>query len=122
MHASINYSRLGVNTPVKVNFNIPQAMTAWIKNKIFIFFCCLSLPLMSQTKEDLQDKGALQSEIKFINELLNQAKLEKNNSINTLSTLSRKIGIREEMISTLNIEIELFNGHIQKMEAEEGFN
>lgn len=95
-------------------------MTAWIKNNIFLFFfCCLSLPLMSQTKEDLQDKKEqLQSEIKFTNELLNQAKLEKNNSINTLSTLRRKIGIREEMISTLNIEIELFNGRIQQMEAE----
>lgn len=95
-------------------------MTAWIKNNTFLFFfCCLSLPLMSQTKEDLQDKKEqLQSEIKFTNELLNQAKLEKNNSINTLSTLRRKIGIREEMISTLNIEIELFNGRIQQMEAE----
>ena len=95
-------------------------MTAWIKNNIFLFFfCCLSLPLMSQTKEELQDKKEqLQSEIKFTNELLNQAKLEKNNSINTLSTLRRKIGIREEMISTLNIEIELFNGRIQQMEAE----
>ena len=95
-------------------------MTAWIKNNIFLFFlCCLSLPLMSQTKEDLQDKKEqLQSEIKFTNKLLNQAKLEKNNSINTLSTLRRKIGIREEMISTLNIEIELFNGRIQQMEAE----
>lgn len=95
-------------------------MTAWIKNNIFLFFfCCLSLPLMSQTKEDLQDKKEqLQSEIKFTNELLNQAKLEKNNSINTLSTLRRKIGIREEMISTLNIEIELFNGRIQQMKAE----
>ena len=54
-------------------------MTAWIKNNIFLFFfCCLSLPLMSQTKEDLQDKKEqLQSEIKFTNKLLNQAKLEK---------------------------------------------
>ena len=74
---------------------------------------------MSQTKEDLQDKKEqLQSEIKFTNKLLNQAKLEKNNSINTLSTLRRKIGIREDMISTLNIEIELFNGRIEQMEAE----
>ena len=93
-------------------------MTAWIKTIFSFLFCCLSLPLMSQTKEDLQDKRQLQSEIKFTNKLLNQAKLEKNNSINTLSTLRRKIGIREDMISTLNIEIELFNGRIEQMEAE----
>lgn len=95
-------------------------MIAWIKHFIFLFFFCyLSLPSMSQSKEELQDKKEqLQSEIDLTNELLKQAKLEKNSTVNTLSTLKRKIGIREEMISTLNIEIALFNARIQQMEIE----
>ena len=50
--------------------------------------------------------------------MLNEAKKEKNTSINTLSTLKRKITVRDEMISTLGIEIGLYAKRIQQLEQE----
>jgi len=75
--------------------------------------------VLAQSKEELQDKKEkLQNEIKLTNDLLNEAKKEKNNSINTLSTLNRKIAARNEMISTLGIEIGLYAKRIQQLEQE----
>ena len=50
--------------------------------------------------------------------MLNEAKKEKNTSINTLSTLKRKITARDEMINTLGIEIGLYAKRIQQLEQE----
>ena len=75
--------------------------------------------MLAQSKEELQDKKEqLQNEIKLTNDLLNEAKKEKNTSINTLSTLKRKIAARDEMISTLGIEIGLYAKRIQQLEQE----
>ena len=65
-----------------------------------------------------RQKGAASNEIKLTNTLLNEAKKEKNTSINTLSTLKRKITVRDEMISTLGIEIGLYAKRIQQLEQE----
>lgn len=74
---------------------------------------------MGQSKEELQDKKEqLQNEIKLTNDLLKEAKKEKNASINTLSTLKRKIAARDEMISTLGIEIGLYTKRIKQLEQE----
>ena len=94
-------------------------MFQWTKNIICILFCCFSAIVLAQSKEELQDKKEqLQNEIKLTNDLLNEAKKEKNASINTLSTLKRKIAARDEMISTLGIEIGLYAKRIQQLEQE----
>ena len=94
-------------------------MFQWTKHIICILFCCFSAIVLAQSKEELQDKKEqLQNEIKLTNTLLNEAKKEKNTSINTLSTLKRKITVRDEMISTLGIEIGLYAKRIQQLEQE----
>ena len=94
-------------------------MFRWTKHIICIMFCFFSAIVLAQSKEELQDKKEqLQNEIKLTNTLLNEAKKAKNTSINTLSTLKRKITIRDEMISTLGIEIGLYAKRIQQLEQE----
>ena len=94
-------------------------MFQWTKHIICVLLCCFSAIVLAQSKEELQDKKEqLQNEIKLTNTLLNEAKKEKNTSINTLSTLKRKITARDEMISTLGIEIGLYAKRIQQLEQE----
>lgn len=94
-------------------------MFRWTKHIICILFCFFSAIVLAQSKEELQDKKEqLQNEIKLTNTLLNEAKKAKNTSINTLSTLKRKITIRDEMINTLGIEIGLYAKRIQQLEQE----
>ena len=94
-------------------------MFQWTKHIICVLLCCFSAIVLAQSKEELQDKKEqLQNEIKLTNDLLNEAKKEKNASINTLSTLKRKIAARDEMISTLGIEIGLYAKRIQQLEQE----
>mgnify|MGYP001161362887 FL=1 len=94
-------------------------MFQWTRHIICVLLCCFSAIVLAQSKEELQDKKEqLQNEIKLTNDLLNEAKKEKNASINTLSTLKRKIAARDEMISTLGIEIGLYAKRIQQLEQE----
>tara|TARA_B100000900_G_scaffold347860_1_gene313268 strand:- start:11551 stop:12807 length:1257 start_codon:yes stop_codon:yes gene_type:complete len=84
-----------------------------------VVLCCFSVAVLAQSKQELQDKKEkLQNEIKLTNDLLNEAKKEKNKSINTLSTLNSNIAARNEMISTLGIEIGLYAKRIQQLEQE----
>ncbi|MBC8464382.1 MAG: hypothetical protein H8D62_01770, partial [Bacteroidetes bacterium] len=77
------------------------------------------MAVFGQSKEELQDKKErLESEIKLTTELLDAAKKDKNQSINTLSTLKRKIAARDEMISTLGIEIGLYANRINQLAEE----
>ena len=94
-------------------------MLKWTKDIICVLLCCFSAVALAQSKEELQDKKEqLQNEITLTNDLLNEAKKDKNTSINTLSTLKRKIAIRDEMITTLEVEIGLYGKRIQQIEQE----
>ena len=94
-------------------------MLKWTKYIICVLLCCFSAVAFAQSKEELQDKKEqLQNEITLTNDLLNEAKKDKNTSINTLSTLKRKIAARDEMISTFGIEIGLYEKRIQQIEQE----
>ena len=94
-------------------------MLKWTKYIICVLLCCFSTVAFAQSKEELQDKKEqLQNEITLTNDLLNEAKKDKNTSINTLSTLKRKIAARDEMISTFGIEIGLYGKRIQQIEQE----
>ena len=94
-------------------------MFKWTKDIICVLLCCFTAAALAQSKEELQDKKEqLQNEIMLTNELLNEANKDKNTSINTLSTLKRKIVARDELISTLGIEIALYGKRIQQIEQE----
>ena len=77
----------------------------------FFFLCVLlSFSSFSQSKEKevLQNKKAkIQKEIKLTNSLLQKAKKEKSQSVNTLNTLNKQIQSRQEIIQTLNLEVKM---------------
>lgn len=91
-------------------------MYRWTKKILLVSFVLIFGFAQAQTKNDLQDKKeALTKEIKLANALLEEAKEEKSASINTLSTLKRKIVARGELISTLGIEINLYSDRINEL-------
>jgi murein hydrolase activator len=94
-------------------------MPQWTKYLLLALFCSCSISVFAQSKEELQNKKEkLEAEIKLTTELLDEAKKEKTQSINTLSTLKRKIAARDEMISTLGIEIGLYTKQISLLAEE----
>ena len=94
-------------------------MLQWIKHTTHVLLCCFSVCALAQNKQELQEKKEhLQNEIKLTNDLLNEAKKEKNTSINFLSTLKRKINARDEMINTLGVEIGFYVKRIQQLQKE----
>lgn len=94
-------------------------MSRWIKYLFILTSLLCTTLVQAQTKEELQDKQeALADEIKLTNALLQAAKQEKNQSVNTLSTLKRQIAARGELINTLGIEIDLYTNRIQTLLME----
>ena len=90
--------------------------------KLFIlFYLCFYFSGYSQTnkKEDLQNKKAqIQKEIKFTNSLLQKAKKDKNESVNTLNTITKQIQQREAVIKELNLEVEMAESQIKKIKTK----
>lgn len=92
------------------------------ENKFFtIFFICVSLLLTNvcfgqrQTKKELENrKKQLQKEIEYTNELLAETKKNKKLSLTQLVTLNKKISAREELIATINTEIQVLNRQIKQ--------
>jgi murein hydrolase activator len=81
---------------------------------IFIVFLC-SLSTSAQKKNELENKKKnLQKEIKMTENLLNETKQNKKLSLNQLVTLNKKIGMREELIRTINSEIRLVQKQIDE--------
>jgi septal ring factor EnvC (AmiA/AmiB activator) len=71
-------------------------------------------PLYAQTKEDLEArKGKMQAEIEYTNNLLEETRKKKQNSLNQLNILNRRIQLRDQLIRSLNEEIELYNKEIE---------
>lgn len=72
-----------------------------------------------QNKQTLENKKKkLNEEINEINSLLNETKAIKKTSLNQLVALNKKISIREELISTINVEIHQLNREIKQNEKE----
>ncbi len=88
---------------------------------LLIVVWCLALlntlPCAAQkkTKKDLENKKKqLQNEIAYTNQLLDETKKNKKLSLNQLVTLNKKITVREELIYTINREINVLNGQINQ--------
>lgn len=74
---------------------------------------------VKQSKNELENKKKkLNDEINQINTLLNETKASKKNSLNQLVALAKKISIREELIVTINSEINQINHEIKRNEKE----
>ena len=92
------------------------------ENKFFItFFICVYLLMTNvcfgqrQTKKELENrKKQLQKEIEYTNELLAETKKNKKLSLTQLVTLNKKISAREELIATINTEIQVLNRQIKQ--------
>ncbi len=93
-------------------------MPQWSKILIFgVFFLVFTPSLLlaqNQTKKELlqRKKTKLQDEIDLANEILKDTKNIKESGLNTLQTLRQKISIREELLRTINREIDLIESEI----------
>jgi len=85
-------------------------------NKIVLIICCICLPgllLAQKDKKELESKKKkLQEEMASLNKMLDETTNNKEISLNQLITLNKKISVREEIINTINREIELLEGQI----------
>ena len=85
----------------------------------FVLSLFLASADQSQTKDELEEKKAeLQKEIKLTNNLLEKARYAKNQSVNTLVTLNKKINNRNEVILALGLELQLYTDRIGQLEIE----
>lgn len=81
-----------------------------INTYILILFTLFVTVSRGQGKQELQQKKKeLQKEIIYTNKLLNETAENKKVSINQLVQLNKKIGAREELIRTMNQEIDLID-------------
>lgn len=91
--------------------------------RFFIVMLALTMFLVNlsfgQSKDVLQQKKAkIQAEIELTNKLLQQAKTEKNQSVNVLSTLNKQIQSRDEIIKTLDLELKMTSAQIDLLQTE----
>lgn len=114
----------GLITPVLRHLNAYSAVPLLIIS--FLFLTPQNAFAQTGDKAALQNKYTkLQSEIKDTEELLNSTKKKKENSLNELKLLNRKIDVREEVISTIaqqmhnvNEELEETNKAINAMQSD----
>ena len=84
---------------------------------LFLFISFLTTPAFSQTgdKKTLQNKyDKLQNEIDDAEDLLNSTKKKKENSLNELKLLNRKIDIREEVIGNISQQVKTVDQQMEE--------
>src|SRR5438034_986117 len=85
---------------------------------VFIFHISYFTFLFAQSKKDLESKKEqLHKDIEFTNKLLEETKKIKSASLNHVVMLNKKISIREELIRTINGEIDILQGQIDETNA-----
>ncbi len=94
------------------------------KRNIFLFFLTLffltmSLSSYGQSKKSLeQQRIKLQKEIKEINTLLFQSKKKEKNLLSDLNDLNKRIGVRKQLIETIEKETNELSKEIRENEEE----
>lgn len=86
---------------------------------ILTFFLAISAShdVFAQNKKELENKKKkLQSDIKLTKELLEETKQNKKQSLNQLVTLNKKISMQEELINTINTEVNIIDRQILENE------
>lgn len=70
-------------------------------------------------KEELRSRRVqLQDEIDLANKILEEARENRENSIITLQTLNQKLRIREELLRTIDREIDIIESEIEEQEEQ----
>jgi murein hydrolase activator len=83
-----------------------------------IWLILISSAVFAQKKNDLENKKKnIQKEIQVTESLLNETKQHKKLSLNQLVTLNKKIGMREELIRTINSEIRMLQKQIDESKS-----
>ena len=86
---------------------------------LFLCFVFLFSDLSAQSKKDLQLKrDKLQKEIDIANKQLNLLSKSKTVTLSQLETLKKKIALRQQLIGTINSEINALGNEIQKTGVE----
>lgn len=86
-----------------------------------LFLLCLTITTSAQNKSRKQlelDRKRIKNEIKMVNKLLFAAKKSEKNALEDLKDLNQKITIREQYISTINLELESLTKDIAIYEDE----
>jgi septal ring factor EnvC (AmiA/AmiB activator) len=82
---------------------------------VLLLFLICPESLWSQTREELEkEKGKTQAEIEYTNRLLEQTREKKENSLNRVRILNRRIQLRDELLQSINKEIVLLSEEIDK--------
>ncbi len=97
-------------------FAFAKSFTSSIKNT-FLFIALLSVISISASaqrnrKELEQRKRKLEQEMASLNKMLDEASSNKEITLTQLLTLNRKISIRQEIISTINAEVDMLTTQI----------
>ena len=94
-------------------------MLKLIKHIFFIVLILLSTTAFSQSKKALQEKKAqIEKDIQYTNKLLGKTKKSKEKSLTYLSTLSKQVDNRVELLQMLNTEIGVIEKQIGKTEIK----
>ena len=84
-----------------------------------LFLTSLQNNAISQNKDELKQKREkLEKDIAYANSLLEKTSTNKNQSLNYLSILETQIKNKERLIANLNLEIEIANKNIIKIELK----
>ena len=85
---------------------------------LVVIFFIAPLYVSSQTKAEIKKKkNLIEEEIKYTKELLNQTKNNKNKSITYLRALEKQIKNKEELTSTLSLEIKIISKQVLRTEG-----
>lgn len=89
---------------------------------IILILLLLTGPSFSQKNRAKleQDKKKVEQEIEYTNKLLEQTRQTKQNSLNEVVILNKKIGKREELIGTIGNEVQLVEN--QMTQAQDSIN
>ena len=74
---------------------------------LFLTFCFSVSHAQSERAKLEQDKRKVEEEIEYTNKLLDQTRKNRENSLNEVVILNKKIGQREKLIGTISSEIGL---------------
>ena len=81
----------------------------------FILLLLISISVAAQNKSRKQlesDRKRIKKEIKMVNKLLFDAKKSEKNALEDLNDLNQKITVRENYISTINLEVQSLTNEI----------
>ena len=75
-----------------------------------IFYGILSMPVYAQDKKDelKEKKKKIEQDIRYTNKLLSETKENKKTTLSQLNLINRQINSREQLITTINSEVNYF--------------